>query len=509
MPNLAASFPADIDFVEHALSGRRWDAAGQARVAELGFCTLGVATAETSSGEPMQASLARAGSPVVVVDGAVYNSHNLTRELGMPSDAHLSEVIAVLYERVGPRFADHLEGMFAVCIADRTAQAVVIAVDPVGIKPLYRCEMGSSTYVASTIDAFPRTLWSRVHRVPPGSVWSSTREVRRIGRARCQHGDIGALITAAVDAQLPANGRWACTLSGGVDSSLIAALAVEQRESVTTLTCGIAGPDLDAARYVADLLGTDHHEVVVAAPELDALLEEVVVATASCDQEVVMTGVGYYVAARAASERGIETLLAGTGADELFGGYIDDVDVPLAFLDHRLVRSQFDLGSTGCLGLDRTSRACGVEARVPYLDTSLMRLARSLPPDQKIRRDAAGIVSKFALREFAATLLPPAIAAREKVGFPVGAGLSTDLIARAESRYSTHAVAELRGVFPAFPITDAFSALVFDLWRRHYGPDLATSWSSLVERGLARQASTPYLPGVSDPMSYDDARDDG
>lgn len=505
MCGIAAAYPPDADFITFALSEQQARGPDQADRADLGFCELGVTRLIITGGiRARQPLVSSDGLVTVVFNGAIYNSAELARRLELSLVAgNDGEVIHHLYQRFGLGFADHLEGMFAICIADAVRQELVMAVDPVGIKPMYRCDDGRRLYVASTMSAFPRRLWRGVYRVPPGSVSTATGRTRRVCRRYYSDGDVGTLLAASVLEQIPGEVKWGCMLSGGVDSAVIARLAADAAPAIDTFTCGTEdSSDLLAARKVSDLLGTTHHEVIVMPAELPGLVEEVVVATASCDPGVVLAGVGTYVVARAAREAGVKVLLTGEGADELFAGYRHDVNVPPTFLNAVLLQSQVDLGATECLRLDRTTMAHSVEARVPFLSTSLMRHVRALGPDEKLHQTAHGVITKYALRQFAATVFPPSVAHREKVGFGVGSGLSTELSRAAHELYPDYNVATIRGAFPSFPITDAFSAWVFSCWLHHYGPDLALDWESLVRRGLARQPSSRYLPNADDCVAY-------
>lgn len=508
MCGIAASYPPDPDFTAMALSAQqRRGPDGTARV-DLGFCELGInRLAITGADAGAQPLMSEDGSVTVVFNGAIYNVEDLVRRLAIRRlSGNDGDVIPALYQRFGLRFADHLEGMFAICIADSARRQLVVAVDPVGIKPMYRCDMGG-TYVASALAAFPRRLWPNVYRVPPGSVWASSGETREIRRVYHNDHDLGTLLAASVAEQVPREVDWACMLSGGVDSSVIARLAVDCSSDVHTITCGTRdGEDLDAARDVANVLNTTHHEVIVDPHELPALVEAVVVATASCDAGIVLSGVGTYVVARAAREAGIKVLLSGEGADELFGGYAHDTLVPQAFLNAALLQSQVDLGATECLRLDRTSMEHGVESRVPFLSTSIIRHARELPPHEKIRPTGDRFTTKHALRRFAATVLPANVAFRDKVGLAEGSGVTREIARLAAERYPAYNVAALRSAFPSFPITDAPSAWFFACWLHHFGPDLAVDWASMVDRGLARQRASRYLPNVRESMTYvDDA----
>jgi asparagine synthase (glutamine-hydrolysing) len=506
MCGLAASMPSDEGFIAYAQERQGQRGPDQSGTADLGFCSLGVnrlAVSGLIGGD--QPLTSPDGSIAVIFNGAIYNTRRLIEDFGFrPKSSNDGELIHFLYQRFGLQFADYLEGMFAVCIADLRTRELVTAVDQVGIKPLYRCEADGRLYLASTIAAFPPSLRSSAVRHPPGIVWSSSGQIERITHFYYKDGPLGALLKESVTEQIPGEVSWGCMLSGGVDSSLIARIATEAvGQKVHTFTCGVQGsPDVQAARDVAGLLGTDHHEIPVDPAELPRIVDEVIRATASIERWTVTAGVATYLTARAAHQAGMKVLLAGEGADELFGGYDEFQDVPQAYLNSMLLCYQVDLGATECLRLDRTSMAHGVEARVPYLSTSIMRHARSLAPQDKIRVQNGQSVRKYALREYARTVLPRHVADRRKEEFAIGSGMTGELARLAAAMFSASDIAELRASFPSFPIDDPLSAWFFSRWLDLYGLTIGTAWGALVERGLFRQPASRYLPNVAESAAY-------
>ncbi|MFI7080215.1 asparagine synthetase B family protein [Micromonospora sp. NPDC049903] len=497
MCGIAASYPVDDAFITAALRAQATRGPDQTASVDLGFCALSVNRLAISGLDDGHQPLSSAdGSVVVVFNGAIYNADRLIERHGLtPRSGNDGEIIHFLYQRYGLRFADHLEGMFAICLADLRRRELVVAVDQVGIKPLYWCDTSRGRYVASTVAAFPPELRRQVRRVPPGTVWSTSGEGRRIVHEYALRGTLGDLLTASVAEQIPGEVRWGCMLSGGVDSSLIARLATESvgAGAVETFTCGTgSSTDLTAARQVAEMLGTKHHEVIVDPDELPEIVDRVVEATGSFERWTVMAGVGTYLTARAARQEGTKVLLSGEGADELFGGYDEFQDVPTPYLDSMLLQYQADLGVSECLRLDRCTMAHGVEVRVPFLCTPVMRHARELPVADKIRTVNGVPVRKWALREFARTLLPAHVANRRKEEFTNGSGLTAELRRIAEAMFPPARVAEIVAAHPSFPIDDPFSAWFFTRWWEADGNSLGDNWQSMVDRGLFRQQWSVY-----------------
>ena len=185
--------------------------------------------------------------------------------------------------------------------------------------------------------------------------------------------------------------------------------------------------------------------------ELPRLVRAVVRATASYDVNVVAGGVGTYLVARAARKAGLKVLLSGEGSDELFGGYAHFRQMPAALLEGALLRHQADLGATECMRLDRATMAHGVEARVPFLSSSVVACARGLGASEKIRDVGGRVVDKYVLRTFAAGLLPEEIAFRTKIGFGEGSGVEYELQQLAETQFcGLRRRANVRGV-PEIP----------------------------------------------------------
>jgi len=146
--------------------------------------------------------------------------------------------------------------------------------------------------------------------------------------------------------------------------------------------------------------------------------------------------------------------------------------------------------------------AQSIEARVPFLCTSLMRHARALAPEEKIRVEGQTRTRKFALRQFARSVLPADVANRAKEEFALGSGLSIELRRLAGAMFSGRDVSMLRASFPSFPIDDPLGAWFFSRWLAIFGTSIGTDWGSLVHRGLVRQHKSIYLPYVADSAAY-------
>jgi asparagine synthase (glutamine-hydrolysing) len=218
-------------------------------------------------------------------------------------------------------------------------------------------------------------------------------------------------------------------LSGGLDSSVLAALARPLVDELHTFSVGIAGSrDLAAARRVAEHIGSIHHEHVMTAEEVIGALPDIVRALESFDQDLVRSAIPTFFCSRLAAEH-VKVILTGEGADELFAGYAYHADIAdPATLHRELVRSVGALHNVNLQRVDRLTMRHGLEGRVPFLDTAFIELALSVPAELKQKRDAAGnTIEKWVLRKATDDLLPDDIVWRRKEQFDEGSG-TVDLL---------------------------------------------------------------------------------
>jgi asparagine synthase (glutamine-hydrolysing) len=380
------------------------------------------------------------GRTWISFNGEIYNHRELRsrylsdRELHTRTD---TEVILHLYALLGPQCVTLLDGMFAFAIV--SGGELFLARDPLGIKPLYVGAHGATLYFASEIKALAQVT-DDIHEFPPGCCCHSVRGETRyymIGAGQpaaepivteAQALDvIRATLGAAVQKRLMADVPVGVSLSGGLDSSIVALLAREGLERLDTFAVGVAGSaDLIAAREVARFLGTHHHELVYTASDMQAALPEVIYYLESCDVALVRSAVANYFLARLASNE-VKVILTGEGADELYAGYayLSAFDEPSA-LQQELVAITQALHNSNLQRADRMSMAYGLEARVPFLDVESVALALGLPAQWK--QCAPGRPEKALLRQAFAEQLPAEIVARPKQKYAAGAG-SADVIA--------------------------------------------------------------------------------
>lgn len=380
------------------------------------------------------------GSATLIANGMVYNHPDLRNGLAeghtFVSDSD-SETILHLFEEQGLATPALLDGMFVFAIA--TDDRLVLARDPIGVKPLYWAKEsggdgGETVQFASEIKALAGN-GSVVEEFPPGALYADDIGLRRyytVPSVRPVSLDVEeharrlrSSVELAVEKRLLSDVPVGAFLSGGLDSSIIAALASRHIPRLHTFSVGVEGAsDLQAARLVARHIGTEHHELVYTEDDVVRHLSEIVYHLESFDQELVRSAIPTFFCARLASEH-VKVILTGEGADELFAGYryheeIDDE----AALHEELRRSVTCLHDLNLQRVDRMTMRHGVEARVPFLDTDVVAVAQSIPPGLKLRSQRDGrAVEKWILRKAFDDLLPDEIVWRRKAQFDEGSGM--------------------------------------------------------------------------------------
>lgn len=392
------------------------------------------------------------GQHVLAVNGEIYNHRALRAGLNVEHTFRTGsdcEVLLPLYREHGPEFVRHLRGMFAFVLWDAARQAYLIARDPIGIVPLYigrdaagvlyvASEMKALTPVCNHIEPFPpgHLLHSPEGEQPRRWVEQPWRDYDAVVAAPSPPQALRPALERAVHSHLMSDVPYGVLLSGGLDSSIIAAIAarhastrVEEEDTTTawwprlhSFAIGLPGaPDLLAARQVADHVGTVHHEFHYTIQEgLDAL-RDVIWHTETYDVTSIRASTPMFLMARMIKAMGVKMVLSGEGSDEIFGGYLYFHRAPDArALHEETVRKLDALHLYDCLRANKSMAAWGVEARVPFLDRDFVDTAMSVDPSLKMV--GPGRMEKQLLRDAFADLLPEAIVARQKEQFSDGVG---------------------------------------------------------------------------------------
>ncbi len=384
---------------------------------------------------------------LICFNGEIYNYQELRdrylhrENLQTNSD---TEVVLRLYRLFGPSCVTLLDGMFAFGILDHGD--LFLARDPLGIKPLYITPQNAPTWFASELKAL-LAVTDTATALQPGTWYHSrlgTHRYYTIGQGWMLQGmyrepvdalpAIRSVLRSAVQKRLLADVPIGVSLSGGLDSSIIALLACQETVgTVETFAVGMHGsPDLYAARQMAFFLGTHHHEYVYTHEDMEQALPEVLYMLESADPALVRSAIPNYFLARLAAGH-VKVILTGEGADELYAGYeymrtIRDAKA----LQQELLLTLGELHRTNLQRADRMFMAFGVEGRVPFLDTESVALALSLPAEWKIA--APDGQTKQLLRNAFVDGLPYSITQRPKQKFSSGAGSAQVFAQLAEQR---------------------------------------------------------------------------
>jgi len=432
-----------------------------------------------------QPLLSEDGALALAVNGEIYNHRELKQELAQPyafqtgSDC---EVINALYREDAPAsFLNRLNGIFAFALWDKAAGRAIIARDPIGVVPLYwGHDKQGRLCVASEMKSLADTC-ADVAQFPPGHWYdSATGELTRyyerpwrdydaVQGVDVSKQELREAFEAAVHRQLMTDVPYGVLLSGGLDSSLVAAVAAryarhriedgDRSEAwwprLHSFAIGLAGsPDLAAAKIAADMLGTVHHGFEYTFEEgLDAL-PEVIRHIETYDVTTIRASTPMFLLARRIKAMGVKMVLSGEGSDEIFGGYLYFHKAPNAREFHEeLVRKIDALNNYDCLRANKSMMAWGVEPRVPFLDRAFLDVAMRMDASHKMVDKASGRIEKAVLREAFEGYLPKEILWRQKEQFSdgVGYGWIDGLKAHAEAQVSDRELAAADKRFPYNP----------------------------------------------------------
>ena len=393
-------------------------------------------------------------SLVLGVNGEIYNHRDLRKHLEKDYEFQTQsdcEVILALYREKGIHFLEELNGIFAFVLYDRENDCYMVARDHIGIIPLYMgWDVDGLLYIASELKAL-EGICKTIQEFLPGHYlyskeghdlkrwynrsWNDYEEVKD------NESKIEVLRKALEDAvhrQLMSDVPYGVLLSGGLDSSVISAIAKKYASKrvetdntqeawwpqLHSFAVGLHGsPDLAAARKVADHIGTVHHEIHFTVQEgLDAI-RDVIYHLETYDVTTVRASTPMYLMSRVIKSMGVKMVLSGEGADEIFGGYLYFHKAPNAKAFHEeTIRKLGKLHLYDCLRANKSLAAWGVEGRVPFLDKEFMDVAMTLNPEDKMAKN--GKMEKWILRKAFEDYLPESVAWRQKEQFSDGVGYS-------------------------------------------------------------------------------------
>ena len=390
---------------------------------------------------------------ILAVNGEIYNHHEIRKQYAGKYQFQTGsdcEVILALYREKGINFLEDISGIFAFALYDAEKDEFLIARDPIGVIPLYiGYDDDGKVYVASELKALEGNC-DRYEVFLPGHYYSSregkmtpyyTRDWMDYDNVKDNDASVKEIHDALEDAvkrQLMSDVPYGVLLSGGLDSSVISAVAekysqnrVEDNGSTKawwprlhSFAVGLKNaPDLAKAKLVADHIGTVHHEINYTIQEgLDAI-RDVIYFIETYDVTTVRASTPMYLLARVIKSMGIKMVLSGEGADEIFGGYLYFHKAPSAKAFHEeTVRKLSKLYMYDCLRANKSLAAWGVEGRVPFLDKEFLDVAMRTNPEAKMCPGQT--MEKKIVREGFADMLPAEVAWRQKEQFSDGVGYS-------------------------------------------------------------------------------------
>ena len=388
---------------------------------------------------------------ILAVNGEIYNHQDIRKRYAgiypfqTGSDC---EVILALYRDKGIHFLEDLSGIFAFALYDEEKDEFLIARDPIGVIPLYiGYDTDGKVYCASELKAL-EGYCDRYEPFLPGHYYYSkegkmtrwyTRDWMSFDAVKNNPASVEELrdaLEAAVRRQLMSDVPYGVLLSGGLDSSVISAIAKKYASrrietngkqeawwpQLHSFAIGLKGaPDLAKAREVADFIGTIHHEINYTIQEgLDAV-RDVIYFIETYDVTTVRASTPMYLLARVIKSMGIKMVLSGEGADEVFGGYLYFHKAPDARAFHEeTVRKLSKLYLYDCLRANKSLSAWGVEGRVPFLDKEFLDVAMRINPVAKMCTGKT--IEKKIIREAFQDMLPESVAWRQKEQFSDGVG---------------------------------------------------------------------------------------
>ena len=464
---------------------------------------------------------------VLAVNGEIYNHQDIRRryagkyQFQTGSDC---EVILALYRDKGIDFLENLSGIFAFALYDAERDEFLIARDPIGVIPLYiGYDDDGKVYVASELKALEGQCDRYEPFLPGHYYWSREPGMKRYYKRdwfsydavkdnAASVTDIHEALEAAVKRQLMSDVPYGVLLSGGLDSSVISAIAEKFSERriedddkerawwprLHSFAVGLKGaPDLAKAKLVADYIGTVHHEINYTIQEgLDAI-RDVIYFIETYDVTTVRASTPMYLLARVIKSMGIKMVLSGEGADEIFGGYLyfHKAPSPKAFHEET-VRKLSKLYMYDCLRANKSLSAWGVEGRVPFLDKEFLDVAMRTNPEAKMCPGKT--IEKRIVREAFANMLPDEVAWRQKEQFSDGVGYSwIDTLKKITSdQVSDEQMAHAAERFPINPPRNKEEYYYRSIFAEHFPSDSAAR-------------SVPSVPSVAcstaEALAWDEA----
>lgn len=454
-----------------------------------------------SGGQPL---FSKDKNLVLTVNGEIYNHQEIRKQLEGKYEFQTNsdcEVILALYQEKGIDFVEELSGIFAFALYDVKNDCYFIARDHMGINPLYMGwdKMGNF-YVASELKAL-EGVCNKIEVFLPGHYLYSRdgslkqwykRDWMEYDAVKNNTTDIKMLhdaLEAAVHRQLMSDVPYGVLLSGGLDSSVVSAIAkkfaarrVESKDlndawwpQLHSFAVGLKGsPDLEAARKVAAHIHSVHHEIYFTVEQGIDALRDVIYHLETYDVTTVRASTPMFLLARVVKSMGIKMVLSGEGADEIFGGYLYFHKAPDAKAFHEEnVRKLNKLHLYDCLRANKALSAWGVEGRVPFLDKEFMDVAMRVNPQDKMIKN--GRMEKWLIRKAFEDYLPESVVWRQKEQFSDGVGYNwiDSLKEYVSANVTDHQLTNARFRFPINTPTNKEEYFYRSVFCEHFPSDSA------------------------------------
>jgi asparagine synthase (glutamine-hydrolysing) len=432
------------------------------------------------------------GRKGIICNGEIYNFRNIRKNLVSDYDFTTqsdTEVILHLYQKKGPECVKDLDGMFAFALFD--GEDYLLARDPIGIKPLYYGYYRDNLYFSSELGAMTIAGVDEVHEFPAGHYYTPEQgfvqyykvpqiqdylltdieETQNLIRDTFIRSVKKRLLA---DPEVPVGSFC----SGGLDSSLVAAIAADEIPNLHTFVVGmedengVVSDDVKAARIAASHIGSSHHELLFTEKDYYDALPIVIQKLESYDPSLVRCAIPCYYTCKLAADY-VTVVLTGEGADELFTGYHYMKHFPEDKLNMEARRCIQNLHNINLQRADRMGMYFSLELRVPFLDVEMVDLSMKIPHELKIREHNGAKIEKWILRKaFENTgYLPDDILWRYKVQYTQGAGCESLGEQLAEKQMSQEEFERMKAEHPKATITTREAAFYYKIFRECFPQD--------------------------------------
>ena len=437
---------------------------------------------------------------MICYDGQMGNWPYLAQQHNMSEGPFREErLLLALYEKYGKEMLNHLtDAIFSLVITD--GKDIFAARDLLGIKTLFYGWKDNTLYLVSELKGILQVT-TEVHEFPnghfmdrsgqltkfaelpksPPKLWDSSvdimaRDIREI---------IERSFNSRIDFTVPTGGL----LSGGMDSSVINYIGSKayrekfgQSARLRTFALGVGeSEDIRYARLIANLIESEHHELIVNLKQILDALPQVIYYLESFDPSLVRSSVGNYLISRYAKEQGIQILLSGEGGDEVFCGYKYLANCPTEELFAKQMECIGFLHNNASLRLDRMNQCNSIRVVAPLISGELLQYSMAIPPQYKQKPEGDEKIEKWIFRKAYENLLPQSIVWRSKQEFSQGSGSASVLPAYFEEQIPDRELTEAQAKYPMIRSKEELH--YFRLFTEHFGADSAVEtvgqWVSL------------------------------